>query len=334
MRMGRVEDAERELATLNEEHPDHDPAWVAKGMLCTAKVMYLQAAEAYGKALEINPLNVHANSNLALVMKSLNDLDTAVFHARMAIHLPSYSPMFFANAFQVFHATCDYEGIAELGDLRQLIDHVPTGSLPGCVFDLMVHAGDIESAHWVASVNRRWGEMLEESAARNPLPPMPERAKHDKVRVGFLSSDLRDHSVGKHIAPLMQHYDRDRVEFYGYSAWDVGDDPVHQALAQLMNGELRTVANLPARDVAEIVRGDEIDVLFELNGHTLGSRLDVIPYRAAPVQIEWLGFPFTTGLKDLDYFLLDEKVAPVDPLADDRKAADDARKLDHLRRLS
>jgi len=312
MRLGRMEEAEKEIADITEAHPEHDPAWVALGILCTSNVRYLDAAEAYRKAIEANPINVHANSNLAIVLKSINDLDEAVFHARKAVHVPTYSPMYFSNAFQVFHAACDYEGIAELGDLRKLVDSVPTSSLPGCVFDLMVHAVEVESSHWVASVNRRWGEMLEESAARNPLPPMPKRAKHEKVRVGFLSSDLRDHSVGKHIAPLMQHYDRDRIEVYGYSAWDVGEDKVHQALAQLMNGELRTVANLPARDVAEIIRGDEIDILFELNGHTLGSRLDVIPYRAAPVQIEWLGFPFTTGLKDLDYFLLDEKVAPLD----------------------
>jgi predicted O-linked N-acetylglucosamine transferase (SPINDLY family) len=218
--------------------------------------------------------------------------------------------MLFANAFQVFHAACDYEGVRELGDLRALVKDVPAANLPGCVFDLMVQAGDNESSQWVASVNRRWGEALEESAARNPLPPMPDRAKHDRVRVGFLSSDLRNHSVGKHIMPLMEHYDRDRVEFYGYSAWDVDYDPVHHKLADMMSGGMKTIANLPAREVAEIIRGDEIDVLFELNGHTLGSRVDVIPYRAAPVQVEWLGFPFTTGLKDLDYFLLDKYVAP------------------------
>ncbi len=312
MRQGRVEEAETEIAAINKAHPDHDPAWVALGIMHGSRVRYVDAAEAYRRAIEANPVNVHANSNLAITLKSLNDLDDAAFYAQKTIHVPAYSPMYFSNAFQVFHAVCDYESISALGDLRELVDSVPATSLPGCVFDLMVHAGDAESSRWVASVNRRWGEVLEESAARNPLPPMPDRAKHDKVRVGFLSSDLRNHSVGKHITPLLQNFDKDRLQVFGYSAWDVGDDPVQAAMSEMMNGELRTVAGLPARRVAEIIRGDEIDVLFELNGHTLGSRLDVIPYRAAPIQIEWLGFPFTTGLKDLDYFLLDEHVAPLD----------------------
>ena len=311
-RQGRLEDALREISEVTETHPDHDPAWVALGMMRMAQVNYEGAADAFRRAIEANPVNVHANSNLAVVSKALNDLDEAAFYAHKLIHLPAYSPVNFSNAFQVFQATCDFDSLAELGDLRELVDNVPPSSLPACVFDLMVHAHDVATARWVGGVNRRWGEVLEESAARNPLPPMPDRPPHEKVRVGFLSSDLRDHSVGKHISPLLQAYDRDRIDIYGYSAWDVGQDKVHQALAKLMNGELRTVAGQPARRVAEIIRNDEIDILFELNGHTLGSRLDVIPYRPAPVQIEWLGFPFTTGLKDFDYFLLDEYVAPVD----------------------
>ncbi|MHA1566751.1 MAG: tetratricopeptide repeat protein [Alphaproteobacteria bacterium] len=310
MRRGRMEDAKKEIDAVTEAHPDHDAAWLALGIWHSTSVNYTLAIKAYRKAVEANPLNVHANSNLALALKTTAELDDASFYAHKVINLPDYVPMLFANAFQVFHAVCDYEGVHELGDLRALVKDVPDANLPGCVFDLMVRAGDNESSQWVASINRRWGEALEESAARNPLPPMPERAKHDKVRVGFLSSDLRDHSVGKHIMPLMEHHDHDRVEFYGYSAWDVDYDPVHHKLAGLMSGGMKTVANLPAREIAEIIRGDEIDVLFELNGHTLGSRVDVIPYRAAPVQVEWLGFPFTTGLKDLDYFLLDKFVAP------------------------
>lgn len=312
MRQGRDEEAEKELNEITEAHPEHDPAWVTLAMLYTSKVNYAAAAAAYRKALEANPVNPHANANLGLVMKSLNDLDEAAFYARKAINVPGYSPQNFSNPFQVFHAACDYEGISELGDLRELVDSVPASCLPGAVFDLMVHAHDAESSRWVAGVNRRWAEMLEENAARSPLPPMPTRSKRERIRVGFLSSDLRDHSVGKHVSPLLLSYDPERLEIYGYSCWDVGSDPVHQAFSQLMNGELRTVHNLPSRQVAEIIRGDEIDILMEMNGHTLGSRLDVIPYRPAPIQIEWLGFPFTTGLKDLDYFLLDKYVAPTD----------------------
>jgi len=312
IRMGRVEDARRELEAITEAHPEHDPAWVALGMLNMTETRYYDAADAYRKAIEVNPINVHANSNLSIVLKPLNELDEASFYANKTIHLPGFSPAFFSNAFQVFHATCDFDGISQLGDLRELVDNVADNALPGCVFDLMRYAEDLETSRWVASVNRRWGLVLEESAARNPLPPMPTWAKHDKVRVGFLSSDLRDHSVGKHITPLMENFDSERLEVYGYSAWNAEGDRVHEALAQRMNGGIRNVSNLMARDVAAVIRADEIDILFELNGHTMGARLDVVPYRPAPVQIEWLGFPFTTGLKDLDYFLLDEHVAPAD----------------------
>jgi len=312
MRRGRMEDAKKEIEAVTEAHPDFDGAWLILGLIHTATVQFGPAIEAYRKAIEANPMNFHANSNLALALKSTNQIDDADFYAHKCINLPDFEPAKFANAFQVFHAACDYDGVRQLGDLRKVVAQVPAANLPGCIFDLMVHADDVESALWMASVNRRWGETLEEIAAKNPLSPMPERAKHQKVRVGFLSSDLRSHSVGKHIMPLFENYDRDRVELYGYSAWDVDYDPTHHTLAELMNGGMRTVADMPAREVAEVIRADEIDILFELNGYTLGARLDVIPYRAAPVQIEWLGFPFTIGLKDIDYFLLDPLVAPTE----------------------
>jgi protein O-GlcNAc transferase len=312
MRQGREEDALKEIESVLDAHPDHDRAWVALGLMHTAQLNYLGAVEAYRRAIDINPTNFHANSNMALALKAVRNYDDAAFYARKAIHLPDYVPMQFANAFQVFHCVCDHDSIRELGDIRAIVNEVPSGILPSCIFDLMVHADDAESSRWLVGVNRRWGESIEESAGRSALPPLPEGRRHKKVRVGFLSSDLRDHSVGKHIMPLMEHYDRDRIEVYGYSAWKVGHDPIHRKMSELMNGELRTVANLPGREIARIIREDEIDILFELNGHTLGSRFDAIPYRAAPVQVEWLGFPFSVGLKDLDYFLLDEKVAPTD----------------------
>ena len=312
MRQGRSEEAMAEILDVIEAHPDHDPAWTARGILHSNKFEYHKAEEAYRKALEINPLNVHANSNLSLALRNTGDLDDAAFFAHKTVNLADYVPLLFGNVFQVFHSVCDHGGLADLGNLQELVDGIPAASLGGCIFNLMVHAKDVESARWLASVNRRWAEALEESAARDPLPVPKKRPKHKKVRVGFLSADLRTHSVGRLIMPLMKNYDHERLDFYGYATWEATGDPLQIEMRELMNGELRTVADMSGRDIAEVIRGDEIDILFDLNGHTLGARLDAIPFRPAPVQVTWLGYPFTTGLKDMDYFLLDKRNAPVD----------------------
>ena len=64
------------------------------------------------------------------------------------------------------------------------------------------------------------------------------------------------------------------------------------------------------RAIAASIRSDEIDVLVELNGHTKNSSLAALAYRAAPVQVAWLGYPYTSGLKDADYVLVDPYVKP------------------------
>ena len=87
----------------------------------------------------------------------------------------------------------------------------------------------------------------------------------------MLSSDLRNHAVGRHLMPLLRNYDRDRIEIYGYTPWDYPNDPMQREITGLIKS-FRPVADMRVRDIAEFIRRDEIDILFEFNGHTLGSK--------------------------------------------------------------
>lgn len=127
------------------------------------------------------------------------------------------------------------------------------------------------------------------------------------LRVGYVSADFCQHTVGLFVKDVLISHDRERVVPYAYSAGQVDD----WVTAEIRNGcEFRSVALLDDAALAALIRHDGIDVLVDLSGHTAGARLTVFAYRPAQVQVSWLGYFATTGLSVIDAVLLDEWHAP------------------------
>ena len=309
VRTGRAQLAVPLLQEAVEKAPETTEAWNALGIAFSALNHYKEAETAFREGLKHDPTNFHLNDNLACVLKSDNRYDEANMAAHVALSLPDYHPGLFLNTFQIFHCTCDFDGVRQLGDVEALCEQVSPLALTGAIFDMMVHAADAESTRRLVALHRKWGTAIEAQVAQKPLPPLATRSNRSKLRIGLLSSDLRSHAVARHLMPLLRNYDRDRFEIYGYTPWDYTNDKTRHEITGLIQG-YRDLANMRIREIAELIRGDEIDVLFDLNGHTLGSKMEAMAYRAAPIQIEWLGYPFTTGLKDVDYFLVDDRLRP------------------------
>lgn len=139
--------------------------------------------------------------------------------------------------------------------------------------------------------------------ARPAMQPIEGRA----LRVGYVSADLCQHTVGLFVKDIVAAHDPALVVAFAYSAGQV-NDWVSAELRQTC--VLREVAALDDAALAEQIRGDAIDVLVDLSGHTAGSRLTVFAHRPAPLQVSWLGYFATTGLPLVDAVLLDEWHAP------------------------
>jgi predicted O-linked N-acetylglucosamine transferase (SPINDLY family) len=309
VRTGRSELAIPMLKRAVEKEPKNIDAWNALGVAYCALHRYQESEDAYRQALQVSPSNFNLHDNLSATLKAANRYDEANMAAHVAISLPEYNAGRFLGPFQIFHNTCDYEGVRQLGDVEALCEQVVPLALTGAIFDMMVHAATPDSTRRLVALHRKWGKAIEEQVAQKPLPPLVPHPKRSKLRIGLLSSDLRNHAVGRHLMPLLRNYDRGRIEIYGYTPWDYPNDPVQRDITGLIEG-FRPLTNKRVREVAEFIRRDEVDVLFDFNGHTLGSRMEAMAYRAAPIQIAWLGYPFTSGLKDVDYFLLDDRLRP------------------------
>jgi len=128
------------------------------------------------------------------------------------------------------------------------------------------------------------------------------------LRVGYVSADFRRHSVAYFLKGLLASHDRERVRVYCYSNVERADAVT--AEFQSLADEWRTVTGLPDAAMTEQVRADSIDLLVDLGGHTGGNRLLVFARKPAPIQVSWLGYPNTTGLRTIDYRLTDDIADP------------------------
>jgi predicted O-linked N-acetylglucosamine transferase (SPINDLY family) len=144
-------------------------------------------------------------------------------------------------------------------------------------------------------------------AARAPVDPDHRRPGH-RLRIGYLSGDLRRHPVAYFLEPVLQHHDHGRFEVFCYHTGADEDDL--SARLRRHADHWRTAGPLSPDDLEGTLRADRLDLLVELSGHSDGHRLAVVARRVAPVQVSYLGYPNTTGLEAVDYRITDAQADP------------------------
>lgn len=138
--------------------------------------------------------------------------------------------------------------------------------------------------------------------------PWPHDGKR-KLRVGYLSSDYRDHATSLLALGMMRHHDHNRLELFAYcTSYDDGSALRRDMLNRFTKA--RTVARMTDRQAADLIVKDRIDVLIDLNGLTEGTRHGIMAWRPAPVQMAYLGYPGTVGGRFVDYVIGDDYTVP------------------------
>lgn len=128
--------------------------------------------------------------------------------------------------------------------------------------------------------------------------------RHEKIRVGYLSADFHNHPVTYFFWALIAGADKNNFSVYCYSS-SRRSDLITENIKNFSDG-WRDISDLNDEDAAKIIRADEIDILFDLAGHTSNNRLGIFAYRPANVQISGIGFMNSTGIFETDYFLSDK----------------------------
>jgi protein O-GlcNAc transferase len=130
----------------------------------------------------------------------------------------------------------------------------------------------------------------------------------NKLRIGYISPDFRNHSAGRAFSEIMQVHDKDRFSFFGYST-----APSHDQVTDELESNFHFFHKLhgvPAAEAAKQINKDGINILVDLAGHTRGSRLEILAERPAPVQAHFMGYGHTIGADYVDWLITDEVRTP------------------------
>lgn len=204
----------------------------------------------------------------------------------------------------------DEDRMAQTGGLRELLDLWRANGPHSTVHYELGQVADMEDRLALVEWHRDWGRRTSDAVQPLPLatPPLAGR----KLRLGLMSSDLRQHPVTYFTLPLIEGYDRDQVELYCYSFYEKPADPMQTHIAGQVTG-FRHWPGQTSEQVAEGIAADGLDILFELGGSTAMNKLDVMAYRPARLGASWLGYPHSAGLEQIDLILTDPYIRPEDP---------------------
>jgi len=186
---------------------------------------------------------------------------------------------------------------------RQMIDAMPPLTL-GCYADDPIF--QLANAH-------QYGKTLIGRPDIRNFPRATVRQKTgtgQRLRVGYVSSDLRDHAVGFALREVLELHDKTRVEIYAYYCGEaVTNDPTQTRMKAVMDC-WRDVAALSDEAAARQIASDEIDILIDVNGYTKHARTKIFAYRPAPVIVNFCGYPGSMATPFHQYMIADEVIVP------------------------
>lgn len=268
----RSSEAVKFLSSAVKIDPNHALAWNTLGQAQYNEEQIDSAAQCYRQAVALNPDFVDAQINLANILMRFGDCKGSIHHFREALRANPNS----AYAYHGYLMALNY-------------DFFPND--------------EVFQAH------QQWETQFLNSVEQLPARPHhTETSATQRIKIGYLSPDFRQHVMRFFVRPLLKHHDRSRFEVFCYSLTEREDD--ESARLKLLADHWLPCANLDDRMLAQRIRDDGIDVLVDLAGHTAGNRLLALAYKPAPVQVTMLGYMNTSGMKDIDYRVSDNVACP------------------------
>ena len=283
---------------------DHDfaEAWYHGGVVLEKMQHYQQAISHYQQAIRIKPHYVKALYNCANVYAKQQDYPQAI---RLLEQLVAIAPDYPYGQGRLYYWKmhhCDWQDYEHLtAKLRQQVIAQQSVIAPFEFFNVLSNA---KEQHLCAQtyVNQNYPKQV-------PSLWQGEIYQHSKIKVAYISADFYNHATAILMIELFEQHDRNQFEIIAL-AFNTKNDEMTTRVQAAFNKYI-DVSKCTDLQIAQLIKQLEIDIAIDLKGHTQDARLGIFAYKAAPIQVNYLGQASTIGAEYIDYILADSVVIPL-----------------------
>lgn len=284
--------------------PDYAEAYVNCGSDLVLLNRFNEALAYYEKAIAIKPDYIEAYINLGNTLGSMSRHDEALINYKKAIDIKPDQDYVFGWIMYSKNHLLDWMGYDNLKEkiikgIKNLQSIAHPFVLLSVTDDLKIHKISTEV------FLRNQTEHLNHSKI------IFNKHAHKKIKIGYFSADFHNHATMHLMAEMFELHDKDKFEIIGFSfGKDIQDE--WRMRAKNSFNDFYEVSNLSDKEIASLSRELEIDIAIDLKGYTQENRSAIFFFGAAPIQINYLGYPGTLGAKYIDYIIADKTIIPED----------------------
>jgi protein O-GlcNAc transferase len=299
----RFDDALDSYARALEIKPDYAEAYNNRGFALQELKRFDDALDSYARALEIKPDYAEAHSNLGGALQELKRFEDALGSYERALKINPDCDWLYGLWLYTRLQLCEWSDLAS--QVTAVVARIGQGKRTTSPFPVLAL---IDSLSVQRAAAETW--VREKHPPSRALPPLEKRGhRHDKIRVGYFSGDYRDHPVAFLTAEMFEKHDRSRFEVNAFSFGPDTQDEMRKRMERAFDRfiDVRGKSDL---DVVRLARTMELDIAVDLGGFTEGCRPNVFALRAAPLQVNYLGYAGTMGAEYIDYIVADQTLIP------------------------
>jgi len=270
------------------------------------------------KAYQIDPENLEVLRSLADIYADLNEFERVVGFCQQALAIEGDDVAFLLRQVFAKQKTCQWDGLQEqIERLLELPKRKGDQALPLLFMQLPATPMQLKeiAQNWALFLEDLQSTELKEEPFIHRIGTSRRTTGKAKIRVGYLSGDFRQHPVSQLLVEMLEKHTRSEFEIFGYTTNNWEESGLGKRIYQAFD-KTENLRELDWRKGAAKIFEDEIDILIDLAGYTMGMRCDVMVARPAPIQVNYLGFPGTWGASCMDYIIADEFVIPASSHAD------------------
>jgi protein O-GlcNAc transferase len=299
----RFDDALDSHARALKLKPDYAEAYNNRGNALRELRRFDDALDSYARALEAKPDYAEAHSNLGVALQEVRRFEDALGSYARALKINPDSDWLYGLWLFTRLQLVEWSDLAPA--VTAAVARIEQGKRTTSPFPVLALVDSL-------SVQREAAEtwVRERYPRSRVLPPLEKAARrHDKIRVGYFSADYQEHPVAFLTAGMFERHDRSRFEVNAFSFGPDTQDLMRKRMERAFDRFI-DVRGKPDLEVVRLARTMELDIAVDLGGFTEGSRPNLFALRAAPLQVNYLGYPGTMGAEYMDYIVADQTLIP------------------------